>query len=134
MHDFDVILEMDWLARYRAVMDCFEKTVRLSIDGSDDTVEFVGERRSPSTRLISALKAKRLMKEGCEGYIAFISEDKKSKGVDENSVLCELPDIFPDEVPGLPPVREIDFTIELALGTSLISKAPYRMAPAIVLT
>ncbi|XXG53140.1 hypothetical protein AAC387_Pa03g1287 [Persea americana] len=83
MHDFDVILEMDWLARYRAVMDCFENTVRLSIDGSDETVEFVGERRPPSTKMISTLKAERMMKTGCEGYIAFISKDKKSKGVDE---------------------------------------------------
>ena len=53
MHDFDVILGMDWLARYRVVMDCFEKTVRLAIDGSDDTVEFVGEKRPPSTRVIT---------------------------------------------------------------------------------
>ena len=96
MHDFDVILGMDWLTRYRAVMDCFEKTVRLTIDGSDDTIEFVGERRPPSTRLISALKAERLVRSGCEGYIVFISEDKKSRGVEEIPVVCEFPDVFPD--------------------------------------
>ena len=130
IHDFDVILGMDWLARYRAVMDCFEKTVRLSIDSSDDTVEFVGERRSPNTRLILALKAERMMKAGCEGYIAFISEDKKSKGVDEIPVVREFPNLFPNEIPCLPPVRELDFTIELQPGTVPISKAPYRIAPA----
>ena len=111
-------------------MDCFEKTVRLAIDCSDDTVEFVGERRPPSTRMISAPKAERMMKAGCEGYIAFISEDKKSKGVEEIPVVCEFPDVFPDEIPGLPPVREIDFSIELSPSTTPISKAPYRMAPA----
>ena len=111
-------------------MDCFEKTVKLAIDGSNDTVEFVGERRPPSTRMISALKAERMMKAGCEGYIAFISEDKKSKGVEEIRVVCEFPDVFPDEILGLPLVKEIDFTIELAPGTTPISKAPYHMAPA----
>ncbi|XXG88324.1 hypothetical protein AAC387_Pa12g0548 [Persea americana] len=111
-------------------MDCFEKTVRLAVDGSYDTVEFVGERRPPSTRMISALKAERMMKAGCEGYIAFISEDKKSTGVGEIPVVCEFPDVFPDEIPGLPPIREIDFTIELAPGIAPISRAPNRMAPA----
>jgi len=112
------------------VMDCFEKTVRLTIDGSDDTIEFLGERRPSNTKVISALKAKRLVRSGCEGYIAFISKDKKSKGVEEIPVVREFPDVFPDEIPGLPPVREIDFTIELAPGTAPLSRAPYRMAPA----
>ena len=39
-------------------------------------------------------------------------------------------DMFPQELPGLPPPREVDFTIELALGTVPISLSPYRMAPA----
>ncbi|XXG82957.1 hypothetical protein AAC387_Pa10g0828 [Persea americana] len=130
MHDFNVILGMDWLARYQVVMDCFEKTVRLFIDGSYDTIEFVGERRSPSARMISALKAERMMKARCEGYIAFVSKDKKSKGVDEIPVVCEFPDVFPDEILGFHPVREIDFAIELAPGTTPISRAPYRMALA----
>ena len=128
MSDFDVILGMDWLAANRAVLDCFNKTVRLrSVDRS---VEFVGAKKPTSTRLISALKADRLMRSGCEGYIAFIAEDKQSKPIDEIPVVCEFPDVFPEEIPGLPPVREIDFTIELLPGTAPISKAPYRMAPA----
>ena len=111
-------------------MDCFEKTDRLSIDSSDDKIEFLGKRRPPSTRMISALKAERMMKVGCEGYTAFISEDKKSMGVDEIPMVCEFPDVFPYEIPGLPLVREIDFTIELAPGTAPIFKSPYRMTPA----
>ena len=45
-------------------------------------------------------------------------------------VVREFPDVFPDDLPGIPPDREIDFQIELALGTETISRAPYRMAPA----
>jgi len=43
--------------------------------------------------------------------------------------VCEFPDVFPEELPGLPPQREIDFEIELILGAQPIFKAPYRMAP-----
>ena len=80
--------------------------------------------------MISALKVERLIRSGCEGFIAFIAEDKESKTVDGILVVREFPILFVDEIPGLPPVRELDFTIELQPGTAPISKAPYRMAPA----
>ena len=67
-----------------------------------------------------------MVQSGCEAFIAFVTEDKQSKGVEDIPVVCE----FPDEIPGLSPVREIDFSIELVSGTAAISKAPYRMAPA----
>ena len=79
MHDFDVILGMDWLGRYRACMDCFHKTVTLRIDESSAGVIFEGSKKRLDTRLISALKAERLIRSGCEGFIAFISEDKQPK-------------------------------------------------------
>ena len=128
MKDFDVILGMDWLSTYRAVMECFNKTVRLHV--LESNVEIVGERKRMTTSVISALRANRLMKSGCEGYLAFITNDKLSKAVEDIPVVCEFPDVFAEEIPGLPPVREIDFTIELVTGTAPISKAPYRMAPA----
>ena len=110
------------------MLDCFNKTVRLQ--DIDHSVEFVGAKRLTSTRLISALKAEWLIRSGCERFITFILEDKESKTVDEIPVVQEFPDLFPDEISGLPPVRELDFTIELQPGTAPISKAPYRMAPA----
>ena len=127
MKDFDVILGMDWLSIYRAVMDCFNKTVRLQV--LKDNVEIVGERKHMTTSVISALRADRLIKNGCEGYLAFIMEDKLSKAVENVPVVCEFLDVFPEEIPGLPPIRDINFTIELVPGTAPISKAPYRMAP-----
>lgn len=45
-------------------------------------------------------------------------------------IVCEYEDVFPEELPGLPPPREMDFTIELQPGTAPISMAPYQMAPA----
>ena len=50
--------------------------------------------------------------------------------IEDIPVVSEFPDVFPEELPGLPPTREIDFTIDLLPGTAPISQAPYRMAPA----
>jgi hypothetical protein len=44
-------------------------------------------------------------------------------------VVCEFPDVFPDDLPGLPPDRDVEFKIELIPGTAPISKIPYRMPP-----
>ena len=54
------------------------------------------------------------------------TEDKKLADI---SVVCEYPDIFPDDLPGMPPDRDIEFTIELQPGTAPISRRPYRMPP-----
>ena len=85
MSEFDVILGMNWLEANQAVLDCFNKTVRLQ--DIDRSVEFVGAKRPTSTRLISTLKVERLIRSGCEGFIAFIAEDKESKTVNETHVV-----------------------------------------------
>ena len=52
-------------------------------------------------------------------------------GADKNvPVVCEFPDVFPEESPGLPPEREIKFCIDVVTSTDPISMPPYRMAPA----
>ena len=82
-----------------------------------------------STPMISAIKAEKLMWHGCEAYLAFVTTGKENNtklpGI---PVVREFPDVFPDELPGLPPPREVEFSIELMSGTQLVSKAPYRMA------
>nr|GFC38522.1 putative reverse transcriptase domain-containing protein [Tanacetum cinerariifolium] len=49
--------------------------------------------------------------------------------IHDQPIVSDFPYVFPDELPGIPPVREVDFNIELILGAEPISKAPYRMAP-----
>jgi hypothetical protein len=50
--------------------------------------------------------------------------------IEKIPVVCDYPDVFPDELPGMPPDRDIEFAIELQTGTAPISKRPYRMPPA----
>ncbi|XP_074323417.1 uncharacterized protein LOC141660339 [Apium graveolens] len=129
MHDFDVILGMDWLSEHRATIDCQGKRV---IFGDADKPEFVYQGSQPKgdVKLISALKASKLLSKGCDGYLAFVKDISKDEPrIEDYPVVREYEDVFPDELPGLPPHREVKFTIELVPGAEPISKAPYRMAP-----
>ncbi|XP_074342247.1 uncharacterized protein LOC141679727 [Apium graveolens] len=78
-----------------------------------------------------SVKNKKLFRQGCEGYLAHvIDRSKETPNIESIPIFSEFPDVFPDELPGLPPDRQIEFSINLAPGVEPVSKAPYRMAPA----
>ena len=130
MRDFDVVLGMDWLSRHRATLDCYKKEVKLHKPGKME-VKFKGLRRELSSCMISAMTAQRMLRKGCQGYLAYVVETGKEGTIlDEIPVVKEFPDVFPDDIAGLPPEREVEFTIDLISGTKPISIPPYRMAPA----
>jgi hypothetical protein len=126
--DFDVVLGMDWLEQNYANIDCRSKMVTFAIPGLPRFC-FYGDRNGRDIPMISALHACRLMQQGCEGYIAYLLNPSGSaSSLGDIPVVSEYPDVFPEELPGLPPEREIDFSIELVPGTAPISRAPYRMS------
>ncbi|GMH05045.1 hypothetical protein Nepgr_006885 [Nepenthes gracilis] len=131
MKDFDAILGMDWLARYHAKIDCFRKRVEFAIPGNKSFF-IQGVRRKEVSCFISALHAGHLIGEGCQAYLAFanVTTESQESLAKEIPAVQEFEDIFPDELPGLPPQRELEFGVELMSGSAPISKAPYRMAPA----
>jgi hypothetical protein len=73
------------------------------------------------------MKVKRCLRQGCRLYVVEVVKDRKGPSLDQYPVLSEFQDVFPNELPGLPPERELDFTIELKPGVEPISKTPYRM-------
>ena len=130
LHDFDVILGMDWLSMNKAQMDCFTKTVTLQGPNGKKIV-FRGERNVIPNCIISAMTARKMLKKGCEAYLAYVLETKMG-GIQVSNVpiVREFPDVFPDELSGVPPKREVEVTIDVLPGTSPIAQSPYRMAPA----
>ncbi|KAD4180401.1 hypothetical protein E3N88_28992 [Mikania micrantha] len=129
MGEFDVILGMDWLAQHRATIDCYSKRV---LFGDFRCPKFVYQGIQPrkSITVISALKAQKLLSHGCQGFIAAIKDTSTDTPRIENfPIVCDFPDVFPEELPGIPPDREVEFTIDLIPGPEPISKAPYKMAP-----
>jgi hypothetical protein len=106
----DVILGMDWLGKHKVLIDCAKKSVKLTTpDGKE--LEFVA---------LPVVTAK-----GIANH-AKINQLGASQGL-EVPVVNEFPDVFPEELPGMPPDRDIEFVIELKPGTALIYKTPFRM-------
>ncbi|RVW68714.1 Retrovirus-related Pol polyprotein from transposon 17.6 [Vitis vinifera] len=128
LQDFDVILGMDWLASYHASVDYFEKRVTFSIPGQPK-FSFEGKHVDRPLRMISALRASSLLKKGCQGFLASVVSNESDLKLEDIPIVREYPDVFPEDLPGLPPEREVKFTIDLVPGTGPMSKAPYRMAP-----
>ncbi|KAH9317622.1 hypothetical protein KI387_019391, partial [Taxus chinensis] len=88
-------------------------------------------RRAVSIRTISAMQLKWCARQGCQLFAITVSDrshdESRGPSLDDHPLLSEFSDVFPGELPGLPPPREIDFHIDLVPGAEPISRAPYRM-------
>nr|XP_017217284.1 PREDICTED: uncharacterized protein LOC108194857 [Daucus carota subsp. sativus] len=131
MYDYEVILGMDWLSKYNATIDCKNKKVMFK-PSEEDQFEFVADFPNNMISTVSAIQARRMLQDGCVGYFGNVLGTNLVVGnkPEEIPVVKEFLEVFPEELPGLPPDREIRFEIDLIPGTAPISKAPYRMAPA----
>ncbi|KAL0551959.1 hypothetical protein IC582_011052 [Cucumis melo] len=130
MLNFDVILGMDWLAANHASIDCSRKEVTFN-PPSMASFKFKGGGSRSLPQVISAIRASKLLSQGTWGILASVVDTREvDVSLSSEPVVRDYPDVFPEELPGLPPHREVEFAIELEPGTVPISRAPYRMAPA----
>ncbi|GJW21012.1 putative reverse transcriptase domain-containing protein [Tanacetum coccineum] len=107
---FDVIIGMDWLSNYKAEIICHEKVVRTPLpDGK--VLRVIGERPEEKARFLIGSKA----------------GDKKQE---EIVVVRDFPEVFPDDLSGLPPIQEIEFRIELIPRATPVARSPYHLAPS----
>jgi hypothetical protein len=104
----DIILGTDWLTTNQAVMDIAARAIEVHSPTCGETTLY-------------------LPYQGCTRSCAFVMLESP---VEKIPVVCDYPDVFPDELPGMLPDRDIEFVIELQPGTAPISKRPYRMPPA----
>jgi hypothetical protein len=107
LEGMDVILGMDWMTQHKVVLDISDRVVEI---------------HSPTVRHTTLYLPFKDGTDSC-AYVTIISP------LDEIPVVCEYPDVFPDELPGMPSDRDVEFVIELQPGTTPISKRPYRMPP-----
>jgi hypothetical protein len=98
---------MDWMTKYQGHIDCAQKSITLSND-QGIPVKY--------TTTIHSSKA-------------FCKKSISVPTLDQVPIVCEYPDVFPEELPGMPPDRDIEFIIELIPGTAPIAQRPYRMNP-----
>nr|GEW53468.1 putative reverse transcriptase domain-containing protein [Tanacetum cinerariifolium] len=111
MGSFDVIIGMDWLVKYHAVIVCDEKLVRLPF--GDEILIF----------------------HGCPIFLAHVTtkenEDKsKEKRLEDIPIVQDFPEVFLEDLPGIPPTRQVEIQIDLVPGAAPVARAPYRLAPS----
>ncbi|GJW91159.1 putative reverse transcriptase domain-containing protein [Tanacetum coccineum] len=107
---FDVIVGMDWLSRNKAVIVCHEKMVEIPLEGGE-ALRVHGERALGLDKTLMN---------------ANVGEPK----MNEIPVVREFSDVFPEDLSGLPPQRQVEFRIELVAGAAPVARSPYRLAPS----
>ncbi|GJU74678.1 putative reverse transcriptase domain-containing protein [Tanacetum coccineum] len=126
---FDIIIGMDWLSRYDAAILCGEKKVRIPLEGKTLVIE--GDRNNSRLKIVSCIKAQKYIEKGCELFLAQVTEQElKEKRLEDVPVIQDFPEVFPEELPGLPPPRQVEFRIDLIPGAAPVARAPYRLAPS----
>ena len=121
---------MTWLSPQFAILDCNAKMVTLAKPGTDPLV-WEGDYTSNPVRIISFLRAKKIVSKGYLVFLAYLKDDTTQvPPIESVSVVRKFLDVFPADLPGMHPDRDIDFFIDLEPGTRPISIPPYRMAPA----
>ncbi|GJV81835.1 putative nucleotidyltransferase, ribonuclease H [Tanacetum coccineum] len=137
MGTYDVIIGMDWLTKYQAVIDCAKKIVRIPFGSEILIFHGDGSRNKRGTRLniISCTKAQKYVLQGCHVFLAHITvketgDKSKKKQLEDVPIVKNFPEVFPEDLPGLPPTRQVEFHIDLVPGAAPVARAPYRLAPS----
>ena len=124
----DIITGMDWLEPHRADVMCFEKAVRLNL-ANGDTMIVYGDKSSDNLRIVSCIKAQKYLQKKCHAFLAHIvDKSKEVQKIQDIPEVRDFPDVFPEDLPGLPPKRQVEFRIDLIPGAAQITRAPYRLA------
>nr|GEX28655.1 putative reverse transcriptase domain-containing protein [Tanacetum cinerariifolium] len=124
---FDVIIGMDWLVKHDAVIVCGKKVVRIPYGNEMLIVE--SDKGMSRLKVILCIKARKYVERGCHLFLAHATESKsKEKRMEDVPVIHDFPKVFPEEFPGLPSPRQVEFQIVLVLGVAPVAHAPYRLA------
>nr|GEV17981.1 reverse transcriptase domain-containing protein [Tanacetum cinerariifolium] len=126
---FDVIIGMDLLVKHNVVIISGEKVVCVPYGNKMLIVK--SDKGVSRLKFISCIKARKYVKRGCHFFLAHVTEKKsKEKRLEDVHVIRDFPKVFPEELPGLPPSRQVEFQIDLVPGAAPIARAPYRLAPS----
>nr|GEX70071.1 putative reverse transcriptase domain, ribonuclease H-like domain protein [Tanacetum cinerariifolium] len=112
-----------------AVIICGKKEVHIPV--KNRTLVVKGDSRSSRLKVISCIKARKYIERGCHLFFAYVTEKEKSKKrLEDVLVIRDFPEVFLDDLSGLPPPRQVDFKIDLVSGATPIARAPYHLAPS----
>nr|GEV76159.1 putative reverse transcriptase domain-containing protein [Tanacetum cinerariifolium] len=133
---FDVIIGMDWLSMYHAVIVCDEKIVRIPF-GNEILIVHDDESNNGHESLlniISCTKTQKYLLKGCHIFLAHVTTKKakdksEDKRLEDVLVIRDFPKVILEDLQGIPPTRQVEFQIYLIPSVALVARAPYRLAP-----
>ena len=125
---YDYLIGMDWLDQHNAIIEYHKKEFTF-LDEEGNLRKVQGIPRAITIREISALQLKKCYRKGCQIFVAHMEEKPKYKvpNLEDHAVLEDFEDVF-KEVLGLPPKRDIYFSINFIPGAAPVSNTPYRMS------
>eukprot|EP00253_Pinus_taeda_P017026 PITA_17026 len=130
LRSYDILIGMDWLEKHWSLVDCKTKVIYYR-DQQGNKKEMQGIKQPVQVCPITTNQLIKFIRKRCQVYaIQVVYANSKDKSISLNSIpiIQEFTDVFPEEIPRLPPRRNIDFTIELIPGVAPVSRAPYRMS------
>ncbi|GKD62941.1 putative reverse transcriptase domain-containing protein, partial [Tanacetum coccineum] len=132
---FDVIIDMDWLSKYHALIDCVEKIIRIPWGNETLIIHGDGSNQGSGTRLniISCTKTHKYLLKGHNVFLAHVTmketKDKsREKQLEDVPIVQDFPEVFPEDLPGLPPTRQVEFQIDLMPSAAPVARTPYWLA------
>ncbi|GJW21084.1 putative reverse transcriptase domain-containing protein [Tanacetum coccineum] len=127
---FDIVIGMDWLDKYNANILCSQKLVRVENPQGSEIIIY-GDKRKGDFKLCFVMKARRYLSRGCHAFMAHVIDTSfEKKCVEDVPIVNEFLDVFPKDLLGIPPERQVEFRIDLVLGATPIAKTSYRLAPS----
>ncbi|GJV61045.1 reverse transcriptase domain-containing protein [Tanacetum coccineum] len=100
-------------------------------DTERKTLVIEGDRNNSRLKIVSCIKVRKYIEKGGELFLAQVTEQEpKEKRLEDVPVIRDFPEVFPKDLPGLPPPRQVEFRIDLILGAAPVARAPYRLAPS----
>ncbi|GJS02544.1 putative reverse transcriptase domain-containing protein [Tanacetum coccineum] len=134
---FNVIISMDWLSKYHAMIAYTEKIVRIPWGNETLIVRSDGSDNGHGSRLniISCTKTQRYLLKGYHVFLAHITikeagDNSKEKRLEDVPIVQDFLEVIPEDLPGIPPARQVKFRIDLIPGAAPIARTPYQLAPS----
>nr|GEW47300.1 reverse transcriptase domain-containing protein [Tanacetum cinerariifolium] len=120
---------LSWLVEQDAVIVCGKKVVHVPYKNKTLVVE--GDRGTSRLKVISCIKARKFIKRGSQLFVVHVTEkEPQEKQIEDVPVIQDFPEVFPDNLSGLPPPWQVKFRIDLIPGAAPVGRAPYRLAPS----
>ncbi|XP_076951990.1 uncharacterized protein LOC143625575 [Bidens hawaiensis] len=127
---FDIVVGMDRLSRNQAEIVCSEKLVRITIPNGE-ILSICGDQSNTDLKFVNVMKARKMLRKGYPAFLAHVVDTQaKERKLEDIPVFRDFPEVFPEDLPGLPPERQVEFRIDLVQDAAPVAKSPYRLAPS----